>query len=179
MPVIFGKCTKGMNNLNVFNRRFTTIHHEANCSGYYAHLLFSIFCVFLFSENNTIHHEANCSGYYAHLLFSIFCVILFSENNWYLEHTVFVLDKFPFAFLSGLTYISQANPVNLHYNSSLYCSNHVFNKRTQYRKNNGLKCLRSRINTKVDFLRSGGGGGGGGGGCLFEKETPTSQKFGL
>ena len=144
MPVIFGKCTKGMNNLNVFNRRFTTIHHEANCS-----------------------------GYYAHLLFSIFCVILFSENNWYLEHTVFVLDKFPFAFLSGLTYISQANPVNLHYNSSLYCSNHVFNKRTQYRKNNGLKCLRSRINTKVDFLRSGGWG------CLFEKETPTSQKFRL
>ena len=48
MPVVFGKCIKEMSNLNVFS----PIQHQANYSGCYTDLLFSILYVFLFSENN-------------------------------------------------------------------------------------------------------------------------------
>ena len=43
-----------------------------------------------------------------------------------LEGIVFILAKFPFAFLLGLNYLFKANSVYLPYKSTLYCSNHVF-----------------------------------------------------
>ena len=51
-----------------------------------------------------------------------------------------------------MPFLKQIHSTYLSYNPTLYCSHHIFNKRTQYRKNNGLKCLRSGINTKVEFL---------------------------
>ena len=86
----------------------------------------------------------NYSGCYADLLFPVLCALLFSENN--RQFGAYC----SFCISSGLTCFSKTNLVHLLI--LLYCSHHVFNKRTHYRKNNASKCLRLRINAKIELL---------------------------
>ena len=92
--------------------------------------------------------------------FQYFVYRYFQRITGNFEHIVFVLLKFPFVFFLGLDYFSKIiQSTYLLYNPNLYFGNHAFNKKTQYKNNNVLKCLRSRINTEVDFR--------GGGVCLI------------
>ena len=89
------------------------------------------------------------SGRYCYLRFVIFstlCIaLLFSENNRQFG------TYCSFCILLGLTCFSKIKFSPLPYLTTLLCIA-IIMYWTQYRKNDGLKCLRSRINEKVEFL---------------------------
>ena len=89
---------------------------------------------------------SGCYCYLRFFIFSTLCIaLLFSENN-----RQFGTYR-SFCILLGLTCFSKIKFSALLYLTTLLCIA-IIMYWTQYRKNDGLKCLRSRINAKVEFL---------------------------